>query len=327
MRPRCVDLLSLAVALAIGVAGCNLVDNPDPVPPPPPSMPCPSILSVTVAPDNIDLPVGDSVRMTVSARAGCAPSADTVTSWAWEGSDPTIATVSATGLVIGLRAGTVAIRARGTTPSGQAWTGYAVLRIVSPSLAVEPALATLVIGASLQFRAVRPGGGGSVPVRWSVSPPSAATVSADGVVTACYPATSFGVDARAAADSTAVARGRVSVVDAGTAIAIRTVTVAATGAAARVDALAEAVDIAIGVPAGGYACRRVVRVTLSLDDIRGGAMLIADDRTARPAQDFVATVRFDPRLAPPGEYRLIPAATLDDGRQVAGNGLLVRLVP
>ncbi len=282
---------------------------------------------MTVAPDGVDLAVGDSLRMRATSSAGCAAPADTVMTWVFDGSDPAVATVSPDGLVTGLRAGGVAIRARGTNAAGSSRAGFAVLRVVSPGLAIEPAVGTLLLGTPVQFRAIRPVSAEPVSVEWSVTPPGAAAVTPDGLVTACHPATSFALDAFERADPSVAARVRVTVVSTLLAVAIRSLTDVATGAGAALDALRDDVDIAIGVPASGYACRSVTRLTLSLADDRGGGVLIADDPTHRPAVDFVATIRFQPRRVPPGDYRLIPTVTLDDGRMEVGSGLPVRIVP
>ena len=104
----------------------------------------------------------------------------------WTSLDSTIATVSSTGVVTGIRAGAVIIRA---TSEGQ--TGDGTITVVPPPVAtVTSSLgsATLALGQTTQATAVARDASGNVLsgryVAWSSLSPNVASVSISGVVTA-----------------------------------------------------------------------------------------------------------------------------------------------
>ncbi|EPL1953323.1 Ig-like domain-containing protein [Citrobacter freundii] len=77
---------------------------------------------ITVTPETASVDVGDTTSLTATlAPAGAT---DTVT---WESSDPEVATVSASGVVTGVAAGTATITARART-----FTDTATITVTEP---------------------------------------------------------------------------------------------------------------------------------------------------------------------------------------------------
>jgi parallel beta-helix repeat protein len=105
---------------------------------------------------------------------------------AWVSSNPSVAAVSASGLVTGVAAGTVIITATSEGVSGAGT--LSVMPAPVASISVTPASASLDIGTTLQLAATTRDASGNVlsgrPVEWTSSAPAIATVSASGVVTA-----------------------------------------------------------------------------------------------------------------------------------------------
>ena len=98
-------------------------DEPvEPVPPPPTSGP----LTVSVAPDGAQLAVGDSLQMSAYV---VSPTDWQTVRIEWDSSDPAAASVSATGMVVGLRKGDLGIRAVLYKGDGLAAQGVATVHI------------------------------------------------------------------------------------------------------------------------------------------------------------------------------------------------------
>ena len=162
------------------------------------------VASVTVSPASATLVEGESTQFDASVRdEGGQTLADRVVAWAT--SDPTIATVSATGLVTGVAAGTARISA---TSEGKSDTATVTVNPVPvASVSVSPASASVLVGATTQLTAtVRDGAGTTLTgrtVTWATSAAAVATVSSAGLVTgvaagtATITATSEGVSGTA----------------------------------------------------------------------------------------------------------------------------------
>jgi uncharacterized protein YjdB len=105
----------------------------------------------------------------------------------WSSSDPTIATVSSSGLVRGMKAGSVTVTATSGAKSGTASLTVAVAPPPVASVAVQPSSASVDTGKTLQLGAMLTDATGSVlsgrQVTWSSSSASIATVSSSGLVT------------------------------------------------------------------------------------------------------------------------------------------------
>jgi uncharacterized protein YjdB len=145
--------------------------------------PPPSVVSVAVTPANPSVLVGDGVQLsaTVTVVGGAAASVT------WSTSNAAIATVSPSGQVTGVAAGTATITATSTfdaTKSGS------VSLTVNPrpavlSVTIPNPPAALIAGTTAQLTAaVSVVGGASTAVQWASSNAAVATVSPGGLVTA-----------------------------------------------------------------------------------------------------------------------------------------------
>ncbi len=143
------------------------------------------VASVTVTPGAGTIQQGQALQLGATARdaQGNVLSGRPVT---WTSTDETIATVSSTGRVIGIAAGSVTIRAtvEGTTGSGT----YTVTPVPVGSVLVAPANLTLSIGGTQTLTLTLLDGSGNPlstagrVVAWSTSNAAVATVSNTGVV-------------------------------------------------------------------------------------------------------------------------------------------------
>jgi uncharacterized protein YjdB len=146
-----------------------------------------STIDITVTPSVATVPVGTTLTLGANLRDpdGNALSGVRVS---WSSEDPTIATVSQTGLVTGVRVGSVLIAA-----SARGQDAFARLTI-SPapvaSVRLSAANQALFVGDAVQLTAEPLDGAGNVlarPVTWSTSNESVASVTADGLVSAIAP--------------------------------------------------------------------------------------------------------------------------------------------
>jgi alpha-tubulin suppressor-like RCC1 family protein len=173
--------------------------------------PSPQVASVTVTPTELSLLVGQSQQLTATLQD---PAGNPLESRpiAWAPTDANVATVSPTGMVLAVAAGSTAIVATAEGKSGQA-----TVSVASPpappgpasvaSVTVEPGEVTLLVGVSQELKATaRDDAGNPLPGRaitWSTSVSAVATVSENGVVmgvaqgTATITATSEGKNGNA----------------------------------------------------------------------------------------------------------------------------------
>ena len=141
------------------------------------------VASVTLSPTTISVVAGASITLTAETRdaSGTALPGRSIS---WSTSAPAVATVSATGVVTGVAAGSATITA--TSEGKSATATVTVTPIPVASVTVTPGSGTLYIGGSLTLVATaRDAAGGSLAgraVTWSTSAPTVATVSATGVV-------------------------------------------------------------------------------------------------------------------------------------------------
>ena len=174
----------LTSMLAVGLAACgDDVTVVDPPPPPPP--PAPAVHSITVGPDGGSVTVGATLTMVAAVNAD-AGVATTVT---WSSSDNAKATVSAAGVVTGVAAGSVGIKACSTVNTSVC--GVATVAVVAAPVAtvtavvITPPSATLVVGQAITATAnVQGTNSPSQAVTWNSLAPSVASVNQSGVVTA-----------------------------------------------------------------------------------------------------------------------------------------------
>src|SRR4029077_18136350 len=128
--------------------------------------------------------VGATVQLTATPKdaLGNPLSGRVVT---WSSSNPAVATVSASGLVTGVAAGSATITA---TSEGQSGTSaLTVTNVPVATVTVSPASASGSVGATVQLTATLKDALGNPlsgrVVTWSSSNPAVATVSASGLVT------------------------------------------------------------------------------------------------------------------------------------------------
>ena len=190
--------LLLGATLVIGgMSACN--DDEDTA-----TAPVVSTNTVVVSPRVSSLRVGQTQQLaaTVLDKTGATVAAGAVT---WTSVEPTIATVSATGLVTMLTTGSTAIQA---TVGGV--TGIASLQGVAGVASISIAGLTRAVAGGeqvpLSFRTLDAAGNALVAraVTWSSSAPTVATVNADGVIAGVAPG---------AAVVTATSEGRTATVN------------------------------------------------------------------------------------------------------------------
>jgi uncharacterized protein YjdB len=155
------------------------------------SVTCPaSVASVTVSPAQASVDTGKTVQLTATPRDanGNALTGRVIT---WASGNPAAATVSGSGLVRGVTAGSATITA---TSEGQ--SGTSAITVVAPppppppvpvaSVTVSPAQASVDTGKTVQLTAtLRDANGNALTGRvitWASGTPAAATVSGSGLV-------------------------------------------------------------------------------------------------------------------------------------------------
>src|SRR5436190_2215537 len=149
-----------------------------------------NLSSIVVSPAASSLPVNSSQQFTATGNYTDGSSADLTSLVTWSSTPATIATVSASGLVNGVAAGSGNISA-----SLGAISGSTSLTVTAPSIAsiaVTPVGLTLGIGINQQYVATVTYTDGtsadlSSGVTWTSSPTSVATVNNSGLVTTVAP--------------------------------------------------------------------------------------------------------------------------------------------
>ncbi len=142
------------------------------------------VASVTVSPATASIQVGQTVQLTATPRdaSGNPLSGRAI---AWASSAPGVATVSGTGLVTGVAAGSATITA---TSEGQSGTATVTVTTVPvASVTVSPATASIQVGQTVQLTATPRDASGNPlsgrAIAWASSAPGVATVSGTGLVT------------------------------------------------------------------------------------------------------------------------------------------------
>src|SRR5205809_148172 len=142
------------------------------------------VASVAVSPVAAGLPVGATTQLTATPEdsSGTALTGRALT---WATSNGAVATVSASGSVTGVAAGSATITA---TSEGQSGTSaITVTNVPVASVTVSPTAAGVTVGATTQVTATPKDANGTAlsgrVVTWATSNAAAATVSASGVVT------------------------------------------------------------------------------------------------------------------------------------------------
>ena len=138
------------------------------------------VTSVTVAPGSSNIGVTASVQLGATVRSGTTVLTDRVVGWT--SSNETVAIVSSTGRVTGLKAGAVTITATSEGVSGTAFVAVGIASVV-----VTPNPTTVVAGQTRQLTAVARDAANAtvtgVPFVWTSAAPEKATVNTSGLVT------------------------------------------------------------------------------------------------------------------------------------------------
>ena len=146
------------------------------------------VASVTVAPASSSLLVGATAQLSATTR-DANNNVLTGRVVTWTSSNSAISTVSASGLVTAIAAGSATITALSETKSGTAAiTVSAPAPVPVASVSVSPASSSLLIGATVQLSATTRDANNNVltgrVVTWTSSNSAISTVSASGLVTA-----------------------------------------------------------------------------------------------------------------------------------------------
>jgi len=142
------------------------------------------VASVTVSPAAASVTVGATTQLTATPKDanGTALSGRAVT---WATSNAAVATVSASGLVTGVAAGSATITATSEGKSGT--SAMTVTNVPVASVTVTPATANLLVGSTLQLTATLKDALGNPlsgrVVTWASDAPGVAAVSGAGLVT------------------------------------------------------------------------------------------------------------------------------------------------
>jgi len=145
------------------------------------------VASVTVSPPSASIATGATVQLTATTK-DAGGNVLTGRAISWGGSNTTVASVSASGLITGVTAGAVTITATSEGQSGTATvTVVASVPVPVASVTVSPALASIATGATVQLAATTRDAGGNVltgrVISWGSSNTTVATVSGSGLVT------------------------------------------------------------------------------------------------------------------------------------------------
>ncbi|MDQ6887061.1 MAG: Ig-like domain-containing protein [Gemmatimonadota bacterium] len=141
------------------------------------------IASVSLTPSTSALKVGQTLLLSATPR-DASGNALAGRSISWSSNNSGIATVSSSGLVTAVGAGSATITA--TSEGVGASAVISVTAATAASVSVTPASPNLTVGQSVQLSAVAKDGSGATmagSVAWSSASPSIATVSASGLVT------------------------------------------------------------------------------------------------------------------------------------------------
>jgi len=240
------------------------------------------VASLQVAPARLDLRVGQSRQLSAAALTRCdRPVVDAAI--AWESGDPSVASVSPTGMVTALKVGSTTVRATSEGKSALASVLVSVVPIAEVDIA--PGSVSLWPGYDVQLTAqVTDSAGNVVPghaVSWSSSAPTIASVDGTGLVTglAVGGPVTISATAGAAVGTTAVTVVRPPAT--GLVFSVQPTDVSAG------TAIAPAVEVTVVDSLGNRISGDTTTVSLSLGANPGGSTL--GGSTAVAAVDGVAT--------------------------------------
>jgi hypothetical protein len=135
---------------------------------------------VSVQPSNATIDAGRTVQLTATARP------KKISSFTWTSSNGSVATVSSTGLVTGIAAGTATITAAAGSAGGTATITVRATTVPVASVTVTPNPSSVQVGATVQLTATLKDANGTTltgrTVTWTTSAAAVATVSSSGLV-------------------------------------------------------------------------------------------------------------------------------------------------
>ena len=185
------------------------------------------VAAVTVSPASASVTAGQTVQLTATPKDanGNALTGRTIT---WTSGNTSVATVSSSGLVSGLAAGSATITATSEGKSGTAAITVTAVTVPVASVTVSPASASVPAGQTAQLTATPKDSSGNTltgrTITWASSNTSVATVSSSGLVrgvvagSATITATSEGKSGSSAITVTAVPVATVTVSPASAAV-------------------------------------------------------------------------------------------------------------
>ncbi|MBX6330363.1 MAG: Ig-like domain-containing protein [Gemmatimonadaceae bacterium] len=144
----------------------------------------PPVASIDLSPTSVTIAIGDAITLVATPHdeTGAAVTGRPAT---WASADPTIATVSASGRVTGVKTGTTKITVTIDGVSASATVTVATAAVATVS--VSPTSVSIAPGATTQLAATTRDARGAVltgrAISWSSSNTAVATVSSSGVVT------------------------------------------------------------------------------------------------------------------------------------------------
>ncbi|MGH7584293.1 MAG: Ig-like domain-containing protein, partial [Gemmatimonadales bacterium] len=164
--------------LALGLAACTSDGSTDSGTPPS------SVRSISIAAPPLPLTIGTSVHLTAIALGNDGPVADTA-AITWSGSNPQVVSVSSSGVVTAVGAGTATVTARDGTLADRATidvtaSPLAAIHLIAPSFQLHIGEAFQLIATATDLA-----GEPTMPptVMWASSRPDVASVSSTGMLT------------------------------------------------------------------------------------------------------------------------------------------------
>ncbi|MFQ5639011.1 MAG: Ig-like domain-containing protein [bacterium] len=150
-----------------------------------------TLLTIAINPTNPTIDVGQTTQFNANGTFSDGSSNNITSLVTWASSNPSVASITASGLATGLASGTTTISAtQGNVSNLTTLTVTTTLE----SIAVAPTDATIDVGQSAQFKATGTNTDGSTTdltnqVTWASSNPSVATITATGIATGLAPGT------------------------------------------------------------------------------------------------------------------------------------------
>ncbi len=148
-----------------------------------------TMTSVQVSPSTISIGVGSNQQFTATAHYSDSTSKDITSSAQWSSSDPSIASINATGMAVGSTSGTVTITAKSGSQQSTSILKVTAAASNLVSITLSPLAASVPVNTSQQFTAIGNYSDGSTSdltalVTWSSSSTATATIDASGLLTA-----------------------------------------------------------------------------------------------------------------------------------------------